>query len=113
MKLQAVRTERFHTKVTAEGNEFTFGTVNGDTETLQLLKFISQSTPITDSFLSEYIKRNGKGLPLINDVYGWMKESLKIIFPDSRYEGISIRAEKTRTLLWLQNLYWSISIQGL
>lgn len=88
--------EIFTRKVTAEGNEFTFGTVNGDTETLQLLKFISQSTPITDSFLSEYIKRNGKGLPLINDVYGWMKESLKIIFPDSRYEGISIRAEKDK-----------------
>lgn len=88
--------EIFTRKVTAEGNEFTFGTVNGDAETLQLLKFISQSTPITDSFLSEYIKRNGKGLPLINDVYGWMKESLKIIFPDSRYEGISIRAEKDK-----------------
>ncbi|WP_234878279.1 AAA family ATPase [Prevotella heparinolytica] len=81
-------------KITADGNEFTFGAVNGDAETLQLLKFISQSTPVTDSFLAEYIKRNGKGLPLINDVYRWMKENLKIIFPDSRYDGIFIRAEK-------------------
>lgn len=88
--------EIYTRKVTSEGNEFTFGTVNGDAETLQLLKFISQSTPVTDSFLSEYVKRNGKGLPLINDVHTWMKESLKIIFPNSRYEGISIRAEKDK-----------------
>lgn len=92
------RTDReiYTRKITADGNKFTFGAVNGDAETLQLLKFISQSTPITDSFLAEYIKRNGKGLPLINDVYGWMKESLKIIFPNSRYNGISIRAEKDK-----------------
>ena len=88
--------ELYTRKTTADGNEFTFGTVHGDAETLQLLKFISQSTPITDSFLSEYIKRNGKGLPLINDVYHWMKENLKIIFPESRYSGISIRAEKDK-----------------
>jgi len=86
--------EIYTRKVTADGNEFTFGTVNGDAETLQFLKFISQSTPSTDSFLSEYIKRNGKGLSLMDEVYRWMKESLKIIFPDSRYQGISIRAEK-------------------
>ncbi|WP_099292029.1 ATP/GTP-binding protein [Butyricimonas sp. Marseille-P3923] len=92
------RTDReiYTRKVTAEGNEFTFGPVNGNAETQQLLKFISQSTPVTDSFLAEYIKRNGKGLPLVNDVYRWMKENLKIIFPNSRYNGISIRVEKDK-----------------
>ena len=88
--------EIYTRKTTANGNEFTFGTVNGDVETLQLLKFISQSTPVTDSFLAEYIKRNGKGLPLINEAHSWMKESLKIIFPNSRYDGISIRVEKDK-----------------
>lgn len=88
--------EIFTRKTTTEGNEFTFGTVQGDAETLQLLKFISLSTPITDSFLSEYIKRNGKGLPFINDVYRWIKENLKIIFPESRFRGISIRAEQDK-----------------
>ena len=88
--------EIFTRKTTTEGNEFTFGAVLGDAETLQLLKFISQSTPITDSFLSEYIKRNGKGLPFINDVYFWIKENLKIIFPKSRFSGISIRAEQDK-----------------
>ena len=88
--------EIYTRKVTADGNEFTFGTINGDAETHQLLKFISQSTPIADSFLAEYIKRNGKGLPLINEVHVWIKENLKIIFPSSRYEGISISAEKDK-----------------
>lgn len=88
--------EIYTRKVTADGNEFTWGTVNGDGETQQLLKFISQSTPVTDSFLAEYVKRNGKGLPLINEVHSWMKESLKIIFPNSRYDGISIRVEKDK-----------------
>lgn len=88
--------EVYTRKVTAGGNEFTFGAIDGDAETMQLLKFISQSTPVTDSFLAEYIKRNGKGLSFVNDVYAWMKESLKIIFPHSRYDGISIRAEKDK-----------------
>lgn len=92
------RTDRevYTRKIRTGGNVFTFGAIEGDAETMQLLKFISQSTPVTDSFLAEYIKRNGKGLPFICDVYDWMKESLKIIFPHSRYDGISIRAEKDK-----------------
>ena len=88
--------EIYTRKITTDGNEFTFGAIHGDAETLQLLKFLSQSTPITDSFLSEYVKRNGKGLPFINDVYHWIKENLKIIFPESRYSGISIRVEQDK-----------------
>lgn len=88
--------EIYTRKVASEGNEFTFGNINGDTETQQLVKFISQSTPVTDSFLAEYVKRNGKGIPAINEVYRWMKENLKILSPSSRYKGISIRAEKDK-----------------
>ena len=88
--------DNYTRKFTANGNEFTFGNIDGDTETQQLVKFISQSTPTTDSFLAEYVKRNGKGLLAINDVHRWMKENLKIIFPSSRYDGISIRAEKDK-----------------
>jgi AAA15 family ATPase/GTPase len=88
--------EIYTRKVTANGNEFTFGNIDGDTETQQLVKFISQSTPTTDSFLAEYVKRNGKGLLAINNVHRWMKENLKIIFPNSRYDGISIRAENDK-----------------
>lgn len=81
-------------KVTIDGNDFSFGTIDGTNEAQQLIKFISQSTPTTDSFLSEYIKRNGKGISAISVVHTWMKENLKIILPDSRYDGLSVRAEK-------------------
>lgn len=86
----------FTRKVESNNNEFTFGTINGDNETSQLLKFISHSTPFTDSFLSEYVRRNGKGLDGINEAYNWMRYNLKIIFPESRFNGLSIRVEKDR-----------------
>ena len=88
--------EIFSRKTSISGNEFTFGTIEGNDEDRQLAKFIGQSTPISDSFLSEYIKRNGKGLNCINIAYNWMKENLKIIFPDSRYSGISMRIEQDK-----------------
>lgn len=88
--------EIYSRRVGPDGNEFSFGTISGNDEILQLVRFISQSTPTTDSFLSEYVKRNGKGLAAINNAYRWMKEDLKIIFPESRYEGISIRAERDK-----------------
>lgn len=88
------RTEKevFSRRVSPTGNNFTFG----NEKVQQLVQFISQSTPTTDSFLSEYMKRNGKGLDAIKAAYDWIKNDLKIIFPESRYEGISIRAEKDK-----------------
>lgn len=86
----------FTRKVESNNNEFTFGAISGDNETSQLLKFISHSTPFTDSFLSEYIKRNGRGLDSINEAYDWMRNNLNIIFPESRFNGLSIRVEKDK-----------------
>lgn len=88
--------EIFTRRVVDGKNEFTFGTIVGDDETRQLIKFISQSTPMTDSFLSEYVKRNGEGLPSVAKVRQWMDDGLKILFPSSRFKGISIRAEKDK-----------------
>lgn len=86
--------EIFSRKVVNTGNNFSFGSFEGKNETRLLLKFISQSTPLTDSFLSEYVKRNGEGLGDINVVHSWMRDNLKIIFPESRFEGLSVRVEK-------------------
>ncbi len=83
-------------EVNAGGNAFSFGTIANAADNEQLLHFISQSTPLTDSFLAEYIKRNGKGLSAINDVYAYFKNQLKIILPSSRYEGLSIRVEQDK-----------------
>ena len=89
-------TEIYTRKVVADGNCFTFGTITANDEEKQLVGFISKSTPKSDSFLSEYIKRNGKGIGAISEVYRWMKENLKIIFPKTKFEGLSIRVEKDK-----------------
>lgn len=88
--------EVFTRKAPADSNDFTFGSFAASEEEKQLVKFISMSTPKNNSFLSEYIKRNGKGLNAITEVYRWMKENLKIIFPKTRFEGLSIRVEKDK-----------------
>lgn len=90
--------EVFTRKVNGDGNEFTFGSISGDNETTQFVKFLSSGTPSDISFLSEYIKRNGKGLDAIKQVSSWFLESLKIIFPETRFQGISFRAEKDQSL---------------
>lgn len=64
--------EVFTRKITAAGNEFTFGKVDGNEETSMLLKFIAHSTPSDSSFLSEYVRRNGKDLK----PYAWPRTGL-------------------------------------
>ena len=88
--------EIYTRKVSADDVFFTFGTYTASDEEKQLVGFISKSTPKSDSFLSEYIKRNGKGIRAISDVYRWMRENLKIVFPTTRFEGLSIRVEKDK-----------------
>lgn len=74
-------------------NTFTWGDINGDRTTGQFLSFLGEGTPAKRSFLSEYVRRNGRGLDLIREAYSWFDESLKIIFPSTRYNGITMRSE--------------------
>ena len=90
--------EVFTRKVTADGNEFTFGKVDGNEETSMLLKFIAHSTPSDFSFLSEYVRRNGKGLETIRMAKNWFADGLKIIFPSTRLQGISFLTENYEEL---------------
>ena len=83
---------------TAAGNEFTFGKVDGNEETSMLLKFIAHSTPSDSSFLSEYVRRNGKGLETIHMAKNWFADGLKIIFPSTRLQGISFLTENNDEL---------------
>lgn len=82
--------------ITNEGNVFDFGTIEGNDDTKQFVKFLSQGTPTDHSFLSEYVKRNGQGLDVIKQASYWFSDTLKIIFPETRYEGISFRAERDK-----------------
>ena len=89
--------EIYTRKVDGESNQFTFGTKIDDEETKLFVRFLAESTPRDVSFLSEYVKRNGRGLPQIGKVYQWFREKLNILFPDSRYHGISFNAERNKT----------------
>lgn len=71
-----------------------FGEIEGNEESKQFVKFLSEGTPIDKSFLSEYHKRNGKGIIAISNVYNWFDDNLKIIFPETRFRGLSFRLEK-------------------
>ena len=87
--------EVFTRKVTSDGNEFTFGKVDGNEETSMLLKFIAHGTPSDGSFLSEYVRRNGKGLESIRMAKEWFADGLKIIFPSKRpYTRTSLRTQR-------------------
>ena len=90
--------EVFSRKVSAEGNEFTFGKVEGNEETKMLLKFLAHGTPADTSFLSEYTHRNGAGLDAIRTARTWFADGLKIIFPSTRLQGISFSAENNDEL---------------
>lgn len=48
----------------------------------QFLKFLIDGTPTKGTFLSEYVKRNGKGINAIKSARKWF-ENLNIIFPDT------------------------------
>lgn len=90
--------EVFTRKVTENGNEFTFGKIDGNEETRQLIKFIAHGTPSDTSFLSEYVRRNGTGLDAVNIVKSWFADGLKIIFPETKLQGISFRADNNEVL---------------
>ena len=90
--------EVFSRKVSAEGNEFTFGKIVGNEETNMLLKFLAHGTPADTSFLSEYVRRNGTGLDAIKVAKNWFADGLKIIFPSTRLQGISFLTENNDEL---------------
>ncbi len=84
----------FTRKTDEKGNEFEFGDIKGESSAIQFLKFLGEGTPRKRSFLSEYIVRNGKGLCAIKIVHTWFTSGLQIIFPGTRYRGISFNAEQ-------------------
>ena len=84
----------FTRKSNQDGNEFEFGDVHGDSSVAQFVKFLGEGTPTKKSFLSEYIERNGKGLCPIKTAYSWFASGLRIIFPGTRFRGISFNAEQ-------------------
>ncbi len=89
-------TKIFERKTNTDENNSPFGISFKNDEDKQLATFIYKSTPKNTCFLSEYIKRNGEGIKAINEVYIWLKDNLKIIFPETKYQVLSIRTEKDK-----------------
>ena len=87
----------FTRKVENSIQEFTFGSIQEDGQSeSQFLSFLADATPKSKSFLSEYVQRNGKGISQINEAFNWFDNTLHILFPYSRFQGISLRAEKNK-----------------
>lgn len=72
---------------------YSFGNIQEDE---QFLKFLADGTPKNKSFLSEYVQRNGRGMPQIHEAFHWFNDKLHILFPGSRIRGISLKAEKDK-----------------
>lgn len=87
----------FARTVLANGSDFKFGNINGTSETVQLLNFIAHGTPANNSFLSEYVMRNGVGLDSVKDARLWFKDKLHVVFPATKYMASAYSAEKNDT----------------
>ena len=79
----------FTRKSGQDGNEFEFGYIHGDSSVTQFVRFLGEGTPAKKSFISEYIERNGKGVCAIKTAYSWFASGLRIVFPGTRFRGIS------------------------
>jgi len=55
----------------------------------QMLNYMGETTPKNKSYLSEYMTRNGKNLNGVEEVFDWFSNRLKIIFPNTKYKGLS------------------------
>ena len=80
----------FERKRNGEGWENTIAPQFMKGEDGQFLKFLIDGTPTKGTFLSEYIKRNGKGIDTIKSARKWF-ENLNIIFPDTHRTDFPFR----------------------
>lgn len=74
--------------------DFSYGTIKGGENAKQFIEFIADGTPIDDSFLHEYIHRNGKGLDDMKIVYEWFLNKLTVIFPESKFKSLPYALSK-------------------
>lgn len=73
---------------------YSFGIPKTKTKALSFLEFLGKGTPDKKSFLSEYMDRHGDSLDSVGQAYIWFKDILQIIFPDTKFQGLSFRFEE-------------------
>lgn len=74
--------------------KYNFGIVRGNSENSQFLDFVAEGTSSDESFVYEYIHRNGKGLIDIEYVYDWFLNELNVIFPQSKFRSLPLALKK-------------------
>lgn len=77
-----------------EDPHFDFGSLKLNSKDLDFLKFLGQATPDKKSFLFEYDNRNGKNVEAISNAYSWFRDVLTIIFPESKFQGLSFKIDE-------------------
>lgn len=77
-----------------EKYEYSWGIINGKENDRLFIDFVSNGTPSDDSFLHEYVHRNGKGLDDIKNVYNWFLHKVTVIFPDSKFKSLPMALRK-------------------
>ncbi len=80
----------FERKRSADGWENVIAPQFRNDEGGQFLEFLIDGTPTKGTFLSEYVKRNGKGIDAIKSAHKWFK-NLNIIFPDTHRADFPFR----------------------
>jgi len=83
----------FERTVTDKGDNFSHTYIKPGTKESEFISFLADGTPKDKSFLHEYVKRNGKGIDAIQNVYDWFLH-MQIIFPNSRNRDIAVRVLK-------------------
>ena len=73
---------------------YSFATLKPITKKEDFLFFIGRGTPEKKSFLSEYVYRHGEGLDSVKKTFNWFNDILQIIFPESKYQGLTFRFEQ-------------------
>lgn len=73
---------------------FSFAPSRANAKKNEFLNFLGKGTPEKKSFLSEYVNRHGENLDAINKAYDWFYDILQIIFPESKFQGLTFRFEQ-------------------
>ncbi len=75
---------------------YSFGLPKTSIKAEDFLHFLGKATPEKKSFLSEYIERNGEKLDAIKKMHTWFIDTLRIIFPNSKYKGLSFKFDEDK-----------------
>lgn len=109
----------FERKTTGRQVEVSFDNLKVNKRVLDNLAFMGRITKPAECFLHSLISSNVdemEGIDMLKDAYSWFKDSLTIIFPNTRYEGLELGLDvddEFASLFQWALEYFGTSIKGL